>query len=61
MNKFSMPADFKTDTIVGYAALNRKYEGHGRIIETYGQITSGEIIASIISNKNDVIVIEQSI
>lgn len=46
MNKFSMPADFKTDTIVGYAALNRKYEGHGRIIETYGQITSGEIISS---------------
>lgn len=42
---FSMPADFKLETIDRYAELNRKYED-ARIIETYGQITNNNFMES---------------
>ena len=38
MNYFSMPADFKKETIDAYEQLNQKYN-HARVIETYGSVT----------------------
>lgn len=45
MKFFSMPADFKTETIDQYAALNNTYPD-SRIIETYGQLTVGDFLGS---------------
>lgn len=42
---FSMPADFKKETIDAYDDLNRKYE-HSSIVETYGNITYGNKVGS---------------
>ncbi len=39
MKQFCMPADFKFQTIDGYAALNAQYT-NARITETYGQLTA---------------------
>lgn len=38
MKYLSMPADFKTETIDAYHALNREYEGKGCVADTYGSI-----------------------
>lgn len=40
MKYFSIPADFKTETIDKYYRLNNSYSD-SKVIETYGQITSG--------------------
>ncbi len=40
MNYFCVPADFKKGTIDKYKKLNDTYK-HARVIETYGNITSG--------------------
>jgi collagenase-like PrtC family protease len=37
---FSVPADFKAETIDEYRRLNQSYSG-AKVIETYGQITTG--------------------
>jgi len=47
MKFFSMPADFKKETIDKYSQLNRAYASEGsRIIETYGNITVGNLFES---------------
>ena len=38
MKKFTMPSDFKKETIDQYYLINDKY-ADARIIETYGQMT----------------------
>ena len=38
MKYFSVPADFKKETIEGYYALNQKY-ADSKVLETYGQIS----------------------
>lgn len=45
MRYFSMPADFKNETIDGYANLNAEHR-NSRLVETYGQITCGAIFGS---------------
>lgn len=45
MKRFSMPADFKIDTLDQYAELNQKYKD-SQIFETYGQITINNHIGS---------------
>lgn len=40
MKYFSVPSDFKTETIDSYCELHNKYND-SRVIETYGQITVG--------------------
>ena len=45
MNYFSLPADFKKETIDRYAVLNSTYKD-GMISETYGNITLGNMIES---------------
>lgn len=45
MYYFSLPCDFKNETIDGFQRLNEKYN-HCRIIETYGQITTGNLTGS---------------
>ncbi|MCU0286589.1 MAG: U32 family peptidase [Acidobacteria bacterium] len=45
MKYFSMPADFKKETIAEYNKLNREYED-SCIIETYGNITIGNELES---------------
>ncbi len=42
---FSIPADFKRETISKYVELNRKYNGI-KIFETYGQMTETELLNS---------------
>jgi collagenase-like PrtC family protease len=42
---FSMPADFKNETIDAYDRLNRSYN-NSKIIETYGNITVGNQVGS---------------
>lgn len=42
MNYYSIPSDFKIETIEKYAALNQEY--HDRIAETYGQLNCKENI-----------------
>jgi len=38
VNYYSVPADFKKDTVDGYDSLHQKYPG-ARVLETYGNIT----------------------
>ena len=38
MKHFTMPADFKKETIDGYVRLGEQYEGC-RVFDTYGNIT----------------------
>lgn len=45
MRYFSMPADFKMETIDAYEKLNHEYD-KSRIVETYGNITVGEFFES---------------
>lgn len=45
MNYFSIPADFKKETIDEYSRLNKKYQ-NGKVIETYGSITIGNSMES---------------
>ncbi|MGD2087719.1 MAG: U32 family peptidase [Candidatus Aminicenantes bacterium] len=45
MKYFSMPADFNKETIDKYQKLNRLYDD-SRVIETYGNITVGNIFGS---------------
>lgn len=45
MNYYNIAADFKKETIDGYARLNSMYED-SKVIETYGQITVGNICES---------------
>jgi collagenase-like PrtC family protease len=45
MKYFSMPADFKKETIDAYEILNRSYPD-SRVIETYGNITIGNDLES---------------
>lgn len=45
MKYYSMPADFKKETIDKYDELNRSYE-HSRVFETYGNITIGNFFGS---------------
>lgn len=45
MKYFSLPADFKKETIDRYDRLNRTYED-SRVTETYGNITSGFSLGS---------------
>ena len=45
MKYFSMPADFKKNTVDGYAGLNKKYN-NSQILETYGNITEKNIFCS---------------
>jgi collagenase-like PrtC family protease len=45
MNYFSVPSDFKKETIDKYDALHRKY-GDSRVLETYGNITVGNFFES---------------
>ena len=40
MKYFSIPADFRTETIDSYAGLNERYK-NSKVGETYGQITIG--------------------
>jgi len=42
---FSMPADFKNETIDGYDTLNQSYS-QSEVLETYGNITSGNKVGS---------------
>lgn len=42
---FSMPADFKNETIDGYHKLNLQYD-NAKVIETYGSITKGRMVGS---------------
>jgi len=45
MKNFSMPADFRPQTIDGYAELNTKY-ADSKVVETYGNVTADNIFAS---------------
>jgi collagenase-like PrtC family protease len=45
MKYFSLPADFKKETIQEYQKINNQYPG-SKIIETYGQITHGNVLNS---------------
>lgn len=45
MKNYSMPADFKKETIDEYARLNRVYKD-SRVLETYGNITIGNELES---------------
>lgn len=45
MKYFSLPADFKHETINKYDELNQMYE-HSKVTETYGQITVGNDFCS---------------
>jgi collagenase-like PrtC family protease len=45
MNHYSLPADFKKETIDKYYQLNQKYEG-SKVSETYGNITVGNFFGS---------------
>lgn len=45
MRYYSMPSDFKKETIDQYVELNRSYE-HSAVAETYGNITVGNFFAS---------------
>ncbi|EPR13011.1 U32 family peptidase [Ruminiclostridium papyrosolvens] len=45
MKYFSVPADFKKTTIDAYERLNNSYKG-SKVIETYGQITEGNLFGS---------------
>lgn len=45
MKYFSVPADFKRETIDAYAELNSKY-ADSRVVETYGNITVGNEVES---------------
>ncbi|NOQ25389.1 MAG: hypothetical protein GQ564_08500 [Bacteroidales bacterium] len=45
MKYFSLPADFKTETIDKYVELNNKFSG-SKVSETYGQITVGAYTGS---------------
>jgi collagenase-like PrtC family protease len=45
MNYYSVPSDFKKETIDQYEALNKQYDD-GMVLETYGSITSGKVLAS---------------
>jgi collagenase-like PrtC family protease len=45
MKNFSVPADFKKETIDGYDRLNSAYKD-SRVIETYGNITKGKFFES---------------
>lgn len=55
MKYFSIPADFKTETIDKLYELNNMYS-NAKVIETYGQVTIGDVINSgrIISSLPDV-------
>ncbi len=45
MKYFCMPADFNRDTIDAYARLNKKY-GESQVLETYGNVSVSNILAS---------------
>lgn len=45
MKYFSVPADFKKETIDHYAAINKRYQD-SRVIDTYGNITLGTNLGS---------------
>ena len=45
MRYYSMPADFKKETIDRYTELNNSYD-HSRVSETYGNITVGNFFCS---------------
>jgi collagenase-like PrtC family protease len=45
MKYYSVPADFKKETIDRYQALNNAYEDN-KVIETYGNITVGSVFES---------------
>ena len=45
MKYYSMPADFKQETIAKYAELNKRYKD-SRVFETYGNITDGNFLGS---------------
>ena len=45
MKRFSVPADFKCETLEKYNILNKQYE-HSCVSETYGSITVGSICGS---------------
>jgi collagenase-like PrtC family protease len=45
MKYFSVPSDFKHETIDGYEQLNNEYED-SKVIETYGQVTIGNSYGS---------------
>ncbi|MCP4148456.1 MAG: hypothetical protein GY757_11985 [bacterium] len=45
MKYFSMPSDFKKETIDKYDALNKEYKD-SRVVETYGNITLGNTMES---------------
>jgi collagenase-like PrtC family protease len=45
MKYFTIPSDFKKETIDAYVELNKKYRD-SRIIETYGNVTIGENLGS---------------
>jgi collagenase-like PrtC family protease len=45
MKYFSLPVDFKKETIDAYDALNRRYPD-ARVVETYGSITRGVYFSS---------------
>jgi Peptidase family U32 len=46
MKYFSLPADFKHETIDKYDALNQKYGDDSAAKETYGQLTSANVLYS---------------
>lgn len=45
MNYFSLPADFRKETIDRYNVLNNTYQ-NAQVSETYGNITIGEVLES---------------
>ena len=45
MKYYSLPADFKKETIDGYAKLNNNYSG-AKVQETYGNITLDNVYVS---------------
>ncbi len=45
MKHFSIPADFKKETIDKYDELNKKYK-NSRVSETYGCVTTGNVFGS---------------
>lgn len=46
LNYFSIPADFKLETVDKIAQLNNKHKNKAKIKEVYGQITVGNLVGS---------------
>lgn len=45
MKYFSLPSDFKVETLERYHAINQEYE-HSMVAETYGQLTAANVLNS---------------